>query len=140
MISAILRRMTRGARTLAVFLVALTVGCASPTAPSAVGSWGGADASLVLSASGGAVSYGCGAGTIDSGWTLGNDGAFAASGQHFFGGGPEPVGGRPPHPARYAGVVQGDTFTLSVTLTDQNQTLGPFHMMRGASAVFLRCL
>lgn len=127
-------------RTAGLCLLALTVACSSPTAPSAVGSWGGTEASLVLSPSGGALSYACGAGTIDSGWTLGNDGAFAASGQHFFGGGPEPLGGRPPHPARYAGVVQGDTFTLSVTLTDQNQTLGPFHMMRGASAVFLRCL
>jgi hypothetical protein len=123
-----------------VVLLPLALGCFSPTAPVALGSWGGQEASLVLTASGGALSYPCGAGTIDSAWTLNSDGRFVASGEHFFGGGPVPVGGRPPHPATYVGVVQGNSLTLTVTLSDLNETLGPFHLVRGGPAVVEQCV
>ena len=59
---------------------------------------------------------------------------------HYFGGGPVPVPGPTPHPARYAGVVWGDRFDFTVTVVDLGQTLGPFHMIRGGPPVFLRCL
>jgi hypothetical protein len=124
--------------TLLVGLVAL--GCFSPTAPDVLGTWGGQDASLVLSTSGGTVSYPCGAGTIDSGWTLSAGGRFVASGEHFFGGGPLPPQGRPPHPARYVGQVEGHNLTLAVTLTDLNQTLGPFYLVRGGPVVVEQCV
>jgi hypothetical protein len=121
-------------------LLPLALGCYSPTAPDALGTWGGQEASLVLAASGGELSYACGAGTVDAGWTLSREGQFVASGEHFFGGGPVPPQGRPPHPARYSGRVQGDDFTLTVTLTDLKQTLGPFHLVRGGPSVFEQCL
>jgi len=116
-------------------LLALALGCSSPTAPALLGSWGGTEASLVLALSGGTVSYACGAGTVDSAWTLSAPGQFVASGQHFFGGGPVPPQGHPPHPARYIGQVHGDVLTLSVTLIDLNQSLGPFHLVRGGPTV-----
>jgi hypothetical protein len=123
-----------------VVLLPLALGCFSPTAPVALGSWGGQEASLVLTGSGGTLSYPCGAGTIDSAWTLDSDGRLVASGEHFFGGGPVPVGGRPPHPATYSGLVQGNSLTLTVTLSDLNETLGPFHLVRGGPVVVEQCV
>ena len=127
-------------RALRSFSLALAIGCSSPTAPSVLGSWGGTEASLTLARSGGALSYACGAGTIDSTWRLTPGGEFTGSGQHFFGGGPMPVQGRPPHPARYTGLVDGDQLTLTVTLTDLIQTLGPFHLVRGGPPVLEQCV
>lgn len=127
----------RVSRFLALWLV---IGCAAPTAPSVLGAWGGTEASLTLTRFGGTVAYACGAGTIDSTWTLSADGHFAASGRHYFGGGPAPAQGRPPHPARYAGQVEGDHLTLTVTLIDVDQMLGPFHLVRGGPPVLERCV
>jgi hypothetical protein len=121
-------------------LLALIVGCVSLTAPAVVGTWGGTQASLALDRTGGALTYPCGAGTIDSTWTLSGSGAFSASGQHFFGGGPEPAQGRPPHPARYTGQVNGALLTLVVTVLDLNETLGPFTLVRGGPPVHEICV
>jgi len=125
------------------FFFALVIGCSSSSEqgePNVVGDWGGTQASLTMTRSGGDLSYACGAGTIDATWTLSSDGHFAGTGEHFFGGGPLPVQGRPPHPALYAGNVDGDTLTLSVTVTDLGQTLRPFTLMRGGPAVVERCV
>ena len=125
---------------LAIVALAGAAGCASPTAPDPVGAWGGTQASLVLTAAGGAVSYACGTGTMDSTWTVSSTGAFLATGRHYFGGGPVPAGGGTPHPAIYRGEVGGNAFTFTVTLTDSNQTLGPFAMVRGGPPVRETCL
>ena len=116
------------------FLLTLAFACSSPTAPSAVGRWGGTEASLILTRSGGTVSYPCGAGTIDSTWTLSPDGKFTASGQHYF-----EAGARQTHPARYSGLVEGAYFTLTVTLTDLNQSFGPYRLTRGGPVVAVQC-
>jgi hypothetical protein len=121
-------------------LVPAVLACSSPTAPSAEGSWGGPEASLFLTRSGGTLSYACGAGTIDPTWTLTRHGGFAATGQHFFGGGPLPPQGHPPHPARYTGRLQGAELVLTVTLTDLDQTLGPYRLARGGPVVSEQCL
>ncbi|HKE92083.1 MAG TPA: hypothetical protein VKB45_17245 [Gemmatimonadales bacterium] len=127
-------------RAHAAVLIACAISCGVPTAPSVLGAWGGREASLVLALSGGTLSYPCGAGTIDSTWALGPAGEFTATGEHFFGGGPMPVQGRPPHPASYAGTIVGDKLTLTVTLTDLNQALGPFHLIRGGPPVPEMCV
>ena len=127
-------------RIAATLLGLMALACQTPTAPGAIGTWGGREASLVLAISGGTLSYPCGSSTVDSGWTIGTGGQFSATGQYFFGGGPVPPGGSPPHPARYAGSIQGDMFTFTVTLTDLNETLGPFHMVRDGPPVFQLCV
>ena len=121
-------------------LLALMFACATPTAPDVLGVWGGPDASLSLSRTGGVLSYACGAGTMDANWTLSRDGQLAGTGQHFFGGGPVPPGGRAPHPARYSGRIEDDTLFLTVTLTDLGQTLGRFTMLRGGPQVHEVCV
>ena len=123
-----------------VLLPALALGCASPTAPVILGDWGGSQVSLVLDRSGGALSYPCATGTIDSTWTLSAEGVFAGTGQHFFGGGPVPPGGGTPHPATYAGEVNGYVLTLTVTLTDLKETLGPFTLVKNGPVVYLLCV
>ena len=121
-------------------LLAVVLSCSAPTAPEAEGDWGGPDASLSLSRAGGMLNYTCGTGTMDSAWVLGRDGRLTATGEHFFGGGPLPPAGRPPHPARYSGSVEGDTLVLTVTVTDLVQTLGPFRLVRGGPRVQELCL
>jgi len=118
----------------------LSFACSSATAPEAVGVWGGTEASLTLTAAGGEVQYQCGASTIDSGWTLSPNGVFAASGEYYAGGGPVPVGGRPPHAATYAGEVAGSTFTFTVTVPDLDATLGPYRVVRDGPEVSELCL
>jgi hypothetical protein len=121
-------------------LFALAIGCSAPTAPTVLGDWGGNQASLSLTISGGTISYLCGAGTIDSAWTITSNGQFSASGVHYFGGGPVPPGGSPPHPARYSGQVDGEFLTITVLVIDLNETLGPFHLIRGGPAVHELCV
>jgi len=116
--------------------------CSSATAPApmAEGVWGGQEASLVLTREGGSLSYPCGVGTMDPTWAVDANGQLTGNGQHFLGGGPVPVGGRPPHPARYVGTISGNTLLLTVTLTDLNETIGPFHLQRGGPFVAESCL
>ena len=130
-------------RALTFVVCVLAISCSSSseqTEPNVIGDWGGTQASLTMTRSGGDLSYPCGAGTIDSTWTLSTDGLLAGRGQHFFGGGPVPVQGRQPHPALYSGIVDGDTLTLSVSVTDLGQTLGPFRLLRGGPAVVELCV
>ena len=119
-------------------------GCTTATGPSRsediLGDWGGQDANLTLSVSGGTVEYGCGLAVLDQSWTVSSTGVFGATGKHYPEGGPIPIGGIPPHPARFEGQVHGNLFTFTETLTDLNQTLGPFTVERGKVVQLLKCL
>jgi hypothetical protein len=121
-------------------LVALAAGCVSPTAPEITGSWGGSQASLTLDQAGGTLQMPCAAGAIDSTWTLTSDGDFAAAGTYSTEAGPVPVGGYPPHTARYTGQVSGNVLYLNITVTDLNEAIGPLALVRGGPPVLLRCL
>ncbi len=130
--------MSRTLRFLSL-LIPLILSCSSPTAPDLEGSWGGTEVSLELAGSVGTLTYLCGSGTIDF-LTLSSDGRFAATGVHYFGGGPVPPQGHPAHPARYAGRVEGDRLTLTAHLIDLGQTLGPYRLVRGGPAVTELCV
>jgi hypothetical protein len=128
-------------RSLTLSALTVLVACGDPTSSRPIqGQWGGLDASLVLSEEIGTLAYPCGAGTIDSGWTLSRQGHLQGAGLHFFGGGPVPATGHPPHPAQYSGHLQGNTLTLTVRLLDSPDTLGPFVMRRGGPIVSELCL
>lgn len=135
--SRMVSMLLRSIRPLLVVLMAIA--CTSPTAPAATGTWGGPEASLVLTDAGGTISYPCGAGIMDSGWTITRSGSFSATGLHYFGGGPLPPQGHTPYSATYAGQLRDQHFTLTVTLTDLNQTLGPFHLVRDGPVVAEQC-
>ena len=125
--------------TTAVLLLCVAA-CSAPTDGSPAGQWGSQQASLILQPSGGTVTYQCGAGTVDSTWSVDSDGQWLATGTHYFGGGPEPAHGRTPHPARYTGQLHGNRLDFTVNLTDLGQTLGPFHLVRDGPAVSEVCL
>ena len=114
--------------------------CTTPTAPDANGQWGSTQAGLVLTRAGGSLTLQCGSGLIDPTWTLSDDGDFLATGMTFAGGGPDPIGGRPPRPSRFTGRITGDTFILSVVVIATNATLGPFRMQRGGPQISQVCL
>ncbi len=111
----------------------------TPTEPNLEGAWGGSEVSMVLSRSGGTVSYLCGEGTIDPGWTLTSSGAFSAIGVHYFGGGPIPISGHLPHQAIYRRTLFGDHLRLSVTISDPEVTIGPLELIRGGPPVSQIC-
>ena len=124
-----------------VFSTPFLLACAaSPTAPDLRGEWGGTEASLTLSSAGGAASYPCGAGTIDSGWKVNAVGRFGATGRHSFSGGPMLPQGTPAYAARYQGHFIGDSLEYVVILPDLGDTLGPFHLIRGGPVVQLMCV
>ena len=123
-----------------VALAGATIACSQPSTATVVGQWGGTEVSLVIDRSGGNLTYQCGSGTIDSSWTLTSDGQFAGSGEHYLGGGPAPSGGRPPHAALYAGQVNGNTLTLTVTIPDLDEVLGPYQLKRNGAPVSEVCV
>jgi hypothetical protein len=122
-------------------LLSLLIGCSSPVEPPvAEGQWGSSQAGLVITRAGGNLTLQCGTGRIDSTWTLTSDGEFSGTGATFAGGGPDPIGGRPPQPSRFTGRITGDTFTLSAVIIATNVTIGPVRMQRNGPMISQICL
>ena len=120
-------------------------GCTSTsTSPSVdlTGAWGGDHIAMTVTDSATHVEFDCAHGDIagrvlvDARNQLSVAGVFIR--EH---GGPIRVGELPDsHPARYAGSVLGNSMTLTVELTDGNETIGPFTLTRGGPARVFKCL
>ena len=69
------------------------------------------------------------------------DGRFESTGEHIRGRGAAPRPGELPdrHPAHYAGRIRGDVMTLTVLLTDIDQTVGTFEVGRGKTPDLVPC-
>jgi hypothetical protein len=106
------------------------------------GTWGADRVLLVAEADGATLEYDCAAGVIDDALVPGDDGRFDLAGTHTFGhGGPIQIGEDPDtHPARYQGIVSGNTLVLTVTITDTSDVLGPYRLIRGDSGQLTKCL
>ena len=108
----------------------------------AAGTWGGEHVSIRISDSGAALQFDCAHGSIPAPLSLGADGRFVLTGvfikEH---GGPirigEPVDSQP---ASYSGQVQGKTMTLSIELTRDQQTVGPYTLEFDNPGHVVRCL
>jgi hypothetical protein len=119
------------------------------------GQWGGPHVRLDVTEKGATAEFDCAHGTIDERVVPGAGGSFSARGT-FVGehGGPSrdtnavDESGRPAAPgkrangqaARYGGRVEGDTLTLTVTLTDSGQVVGTFKLKRGSAGRLSKCL
>ena len=114
----------------------------APTTVVILGTWGGDHAGLIATSTGGTVEYDCATGRITQPLVAGADGQFLATGTHTPGhGGPAlPDETLPERPARYSGHVSGDLLTLTVVMTDSNQTVGTFDLTRGRSPNVFKCL
>jgi len=87
------------------------------------------------------VEYDCAHGTIDGSFMVDAGGRFDLAGTHVpESGGPVGAGGQPAHPARYTGSTDGKTMTLTVTLTDTGQVLGPFTLTFGIAGRIVKCV
>ncbi len=106
------------------------------------GTWGGQGAQLVVAPSSSTIQFDCAHGTLDSPIQLDRNGRFDVSG--FFvqeHGGPVQAGGAEDrHGARFSGSTDGARLTLSITVADLNLDLGPFLVVRGATAHLTRCV
>ena len=121
----------------------IVAGCLEANAPPAVmGDWGGDHIGLIAGATQADLEYDCAAGKILGPIAPDGSGRFTAIGEHYPGhGGPIRIDEEQvKRPARYAGQVRGDVMILTVTLTDTNETLGTFTLVRGRSPFVFKCL
>jgi len=106
------------------------------------GTWGGDHVGMEVTDDGATLDYDCAHGTIDEPLVLDGQGDFDVTGthvtEHF---GPQPGDGKSDsHPARYTGHVEGESMTLTVTLTDTQEEFGTFKLAFGASPRVVKCL
>lgn len=127
---------------LLVVITAAAARCSTAAPARLVGEWGGDHAGLIVTADQATLEYDCATGTMNLPVQVDDDGRFEATGEHTIGhGGPirqDEIPDR--HPALYAGRIQGDVMTLTVTMTDLKATVGTFVLVRGASPRVFKCL
>lgn len=117
----------------------------SPSAPDSTASrvpqgvWGGEGIAVNVTTTGAAVEYNCAHGTMIGPLTLDALKRFDVMGTHTREGGPEreepPAAAR----ARYTGQVDCERMTLTPTLTQNNQALGSFTLLRGQAGRLRKC-
>jgi hypothetical protein len=133
-----LRRACRVAAALAI-AVACAVACAEefpgygPPSAIPVGTWGGANAGMIVTDTIAHVHLGCTFGNLRAPVALDAAGRFDAAGSYVLRAYPVTVG--PSLPARFSGSVNGSQLTFTVTVTDtvekRTVTLGPATLTLG---------
>jgi hypothetical protein len=124
---------------LGALAIGLTVGCATPVSPDLRGQWGGPHLNLTITDGGGTAEFDCARGALDPLGPATPGHAFTATGTFIHEAGPEPIEGRPRRPARFTGVTRKGRLSLTVTLTDLNEILGPFVLERGITVPLVKC-
>ena len=106
------------------------------------GPWGGRGISLEVAADGARVEYDCAHGRITGRIATDREGRFDTRGTFVRErGGPQREGEEArAQPARYVGLVEGASMTLTVLLTSTNETVGPFSLTHGQAGVVRKCL
>ena len=105
----------------------------------AAGLWGGEHISLDVTATGAFVEFDCAHGTLDAPLFQDASGQFAVAGTYVQEGGAMAQDPPPGVPARYEGTVSGQTLTLTVTTTDDNQKIGSFTLAQGQTPQLRKC-
>ena len=106
------------------------------------GVWGGEHIQMEVTENGARLEYDCAHGTIEQPLVLDDAGRFEWTGTHTRErGGPVRIGDKPDsHPARYTGHVDGKTMTLTLTLTDTQDTFDPYTLTQGDYGIVRKCL
>jgi hypothetical protein len=133
------------ARALIVLGVVACFSCGDLTSgPSRLpaGAWGGDHASLSVTDTSTHLELDCAHGDIPAVPTLDRQGQFQVAGtytrEH---GGPIRQGEIPDsHPAMYSGLVASKTMTLTIRLSDANESIGPFTLVSGSLGRVFKCL
>ena len=105
------------------------------------GTWGGLHLRMEVVDGSATIEYDCANGTIAGPLTIDRRGRFSLRGTHAQEhGGPIRNDEKPnSRPARYTGWTDGRKMTLTVTLTDTNETLGTFSLVRGQQGRVFKC-
>ena len=103
------------------------------------GNWGGTDANLLVREDGGTLQLFCAFGSVDQPFRTDAMGRFHAAGTYTRQMGAVPPGGIPKYAGRYSGVVHGTTMTLTISVPELNQTLGPYSLTYGVKTDLLLC-
>ncbi len=131
---------------LIVFAILTMFGCYNglPGDPAAhvTGIWGNEHIRLEAAADSTKIEYDCAHGTIDEQIVPSGEENFIVYGTHIFEhGGPIREGESPDqHPAKYEGHIENDQMTLTVIITDRNETIGTFVLAYGDSGHVYKCL
>ena len=108
-----------------------------------IGSWGGVGVSARVTETGAHFEFDCAFGSTDGPIRLDENGAFAATGGYAFElGGPRTKDSPSPnkHEALFEGRVEDERMTLTITLSEQGRTLGPFELERNRRAQLDKCV
>jgi hypothetical protein len=132
-------------RCAAVLLaVSASVACGSPASPSTPlsGVWGGDHISLTATGAGSHAEFDCAHGDTPSPLVADVHNGFAVIGtfvrEH---GGPIQVGAAPDsHPAMYSGSVNANTMVMTIQLTDTQEVIGTFTLLRDTAGRVVKCL
>jgi hypothetical protein len=116
----------------------------STTGPSrlSAGVWGGDHISMTVGASDTHLEFDCALGDIPSVPTVDRQGQFVIAGTYVRGhGGPIRQGELPDsHPAIYSGLVSSQAMTLTIQLSDTNESIGAFKLVSGVTGSVFKCL
>ena len=107
------------------------------------GTWGGTDLRLEVGADGNRFEFGCAHGTVPQAIMMDASGNFDVAGEFVYEhGGPAIENGiEDKHPARYTGkVTDGSIMVVTVTVTDENKTFGPYKLTLGTPGKVIKCL
>jgi hypothetical protein len=104
------------------------------------GPWGGPHIAMTVAASGTAIEFDCGKGTVDGAIDADRDGGFTATGT-FQPERPGPATPNPPpgRPMRLSGRVQGDEMQLKIVLTDRDEEIGSFTLAFNTTPRLTKC-
>jgi hypothetical protein len=106
------------------------------------GVWNGEHVLLEVKQNGATLEFDCAHGSINKPVALDKDGRFSVQGTFAFesGGPATPGSAGGDRPARYAGRVERKKMTLTVTLTDNNQTIDTFTLTHDGTYQVEKCL
>jgi hypothetical protein len=106
-----------------------------------IGTWGSSGLNLTIGAASAVLEFDCAHGSIDQPFTVDSAGRFDLAGT-FVAESPGPIGPGPlpTHLARYSGTTDGRAMTLTITLADTGQVLGPYRLTLGQAGRVVKCL
>lgn len=106
------------------------------------GVWGGEHLGIWVEKGRARVEYDCASGTIDEPLLLDRSGHFDVKGTHHREhGGPVRIDEqRAGRPARYIGSLDGQTLTITVRVTDPQETIGTFQLTHNQEPQIVKCL
>jgi len=106
------------------------------------GQWGGQHIRMDVGATSATIEYDCANGSITGPLILDSKGHFSWRGTHVaeHGGPVRSDETANQHPATYTGSIKDNTMTLTVKLTDTNQTIGTFSLTHGRAGRVFKCM